>query len=572
MSWQALQLNAPQGLLDAGQTIAQGIDAVKSALEAIEAEIRIAQTFANTQESPAVEATNTAIRASVAAVTALVEALLDSAGIYVLLVPLPKKGLVRMLMGSDAVPGGNPTNAPIADMLRHLPAAIANNLRNSPSFTQLFNGTNLFTGGNAYFVKTVAESFSDPGDINRPQFDRNSYWAYAMLLGGASDITSALSVASFIDRLLSPVQHANQTRADHSITNVVPRSVVIRPSARGYQPVISWEPIPASAVLANFDNAQVVPTEFAVIRSTDFRAKTATKVSELFSSNVLTAGMMGQFGAQVIAVRPFDGLLNQYVDTDELDADKTYFYHVAFKTELRTNPFNTSARYPYELLSTAVEFRRPRNARQLTSTTMSRPPDWMRTPSVPALWPALDRYMDLVLEALNSLKTMSQSATDRNDAYLAMLNGQIASLNSRVSEIELYLNQMRAIFSSPEAGLYATMRTGQGGIFSLLSDMITTLDDTSDSNRPPFDNGDEYVTGAVILAVGPDPAPVQAAFALFSAIFGPADESEALVGINAVQQNAVQAVTDAAEAISSQAFGPDMQALPAGSRDDACPE
>jgi len=592
MAWKSLDLTLPPAVDTLASAVGNGLDAVKGALTLVRTQARATQTLVQTEEGVRVQLANAAVQASVSAISGFVNQLLDSAGVYVLVVPLPKKGLVSFASrpNNPDEPGSNFVQIPEQNILNGLPASSANQLRQSPSFSQIFNPRDLFLGGNAYFVKTLAESLYDAGDRNRPKFSPQSYWAYSLLVAGATDVTSLLSSATFFDRLFGRARSANGVSASRGVSDFVPRNIRVGPSGRGHFPVLEWERVPQSVALLSYDGARVVPTEYAVIRSTDFRAKTAASVLDLFSSTDLREGQTGRFGAKVLKVARYDGIVNRYIDTEEFTASSV-FYHVAFKSRTeapagagasvpappRSNaagePRTDSAarvENPYNLLSSCAEWRRPTSNAQLTDSRLSAAPDWARTSSVAAIFPGLERLLDLAVENLQTLSGASRNINETNNAYLNMLSREVDRLTRQIAEINGYLSQLQAIFSTPNADVFTTTRHGQGGVGSFLSDVILTMDDTRDPNRPNFDTGDEYVTGVVLLCVGPDPAPIAAAFDMLEGLFGSSADNEALAGLESIQTSLTEVEAALAAAAPSVAFDESMQPRPPGEPDASC--
>jgi hypothetical protein len=593
MPWKSLNLTLPPAVQTITQTIGTGLDIVKNALSLVQTQARATQALIQTEEGNRVRLVNAAIQTAITTITTFINELLDSAGIYVLVVPLPKKGLVTLTdnLNNKDEPGSNYVQIPQQNILNSLPIDIATRIRKNPSFTQIFNSNNLFLGGNAYFVKTVAESLYDPGDRNRPKFDAASYWTYALLIAGATDVTSLLSAATFFDRLFSITRNANHVSASRGVSDFVPRGLRVGPSGRSYYPVLEWEHIPQSITLLSYDGARVVPTEYAIIRSTDFRAKTTTRVHDLFNDVNLREGQTGRFGARVLKVAPYDGVINRYIDTSEQIAGQSYFYHVAFKSRTEApvtaeniasipqrNQPNSSPRpptiitvnNPYNMLSSCAEWRRPTSRTKLTDSRMSIAPDWERSPSIATLFPGLEHLLDLALENLASFKQASSNLNERNNAYLDLLGREVDRLSAKIAEINGYLSQLQAIFATPDAGIFTTIRQGKGNASAFLSDMILAIDDTSDPNRPSFDTGDEYVTGVVLLCVGPDPAPIAAAFSMLEGLFGPPSSNDTLAGINSIQTALIQAEAAIAAQLDPIAFGVDMTPRPHGEPDASC--
>ena len=599
--WVELAPSVPSEITSVASAVGGGLGTVRATLEALRLLIQNTARDVASSETDLVSRINSAVRAVIDAVNSAITNLLDSAGIYFLLVPIPKKGLARLV--SDAVDSGwsdgaqsrsssgsNYINFPASSVLAQATASERERLRSSRTFEQLFSPSDLLNGGNTYFVKTVAESLFDPNDVNKPKFESGSYWAYGIFVAGASDAASILQSASFFERVLNGSSNANDIGASRGLTSLVPKGVSVSAGLRG-APVIEWELVPASRVLSSYDNSRVVATKYAVIRSTHASARTAERVSDLFTTRKLTAGLTGSYGAKVLTVQNYDGIITRFVDDSELDPDKTYYYHVAFATKVipalpdtfgdpsTSNvtrvPSQDTYDFGFDLLSGGQTYRKPTRRAQYGGSALGTAPDWRRTPSAASVVPSLDRYLGLIQEYLRSLQSMSTNSTSQNQSLVDALTRQIDRMAALSAEFERRLSMLTSTFEAPIAGSYVTFRSGAGATSAFLSDLIQAFEDTNDDNRPPFDNGDEFTTGAIVLSVGPDPAPIQAAFSLLSSIFTPGNTKDpALRGIEEVngmldelEAELTNALTEPTPSIT---FNQDMTPREPGRGDASC--
>jgi hypothetical protein len=301
--------------------------------------------------------------------------------------------------------------------------------------------------------------------------------------------------------------------------------------------VLEWNPLPMVQVLLSYDRSRVVPIEFAVIRSTDFRAATALDVTELFGTSQLTQGLSGRFGARVIAVRPHDAVTSRYVDEEEVPAGQTRYYHVAFKARVEpaTGTRQQAINQPYGPLSRCVTITRPLRPSGLAA--ISNPPDWVRTSSIATIIPPMASLMDVVQEQLRTLSSRTDAASATVTQALQVIDREIERLAQRIADATVFVRQLSTIFDagSEAAGIHATVGQGQGSTSQFLFEVIQRLSDAADPERPAFDSGDEFVLGAVILAVSPDPAAIARAVAAFELFFGGAPQDNAIrAGIDAV--------------------------------------
>lgn len=598
MTWVKFQPTLPPEVLTIAQSLSAGLNTVKEGLSIVQTTAQTTQALIGSADSLRVNTVNAAIQAAVSAVQLLLNSFLDSAGMHVLLVPLPKKGLVTVIARPDTPDeaGSNYVQFPESAILQSVSTALASVIRNSPSYSSIFTSTGTSLGGNSYLVKTITESLFDTGDRNRPKFEDGSFWAYTFAVAGATDVTSMLSGATFLDQLFQRPVGTNALNTTRSIVDLVPRNIRVNPSGRGTMPVIEWDHVPPSVNLQSYDGSTVVATQYAVIRSTEFEARTATEVLDLFPTVNLTEGLTGGYGAKVLAVANYDGTLRRFIDTSELQADQSYYYHVAFKTRVDSlsaaadsgddrprNPagveYTPTLERPFHLLSSCVEWRKPSNARTLTNGTLSRAPDWYRTPSLPSIIPGVDGFVDLVTEELNSLTQVSSGVASRSQQYIEMLSNQVTQIQAKVDAIQGFISRLQAIYSNVGGGVYATIRSGKGGLGSFLGDVISSIDDVQDENRPPFDVGDEYVVAAIVLMVGPDASRIQRGYELMSALFGSPAPNAALAGIESVPTalaEVEQALIDeirgggTSSPTNSVAFTTGMVPRPVGEPDASC--
>lgn len=436
----------------------------------------------------------------------------------------------------------------------------------------------VFTGGNAYFIRTVGEAIFDDADASRPRFAQETYWAYAVIVAGAVDLAGVLPVARFLDRI---VENRSMLGATRGISDFVPQNVRARVSERGRNVVVEWDPIPASRLLASFGHSTVVPIAYAVIRSTDYRVATVTSVSQLFGTGTLTAGMRGLYGAEVVSVRPYDGVTSRYLDDTALPADKDHFYLVAFRSRIR--PEGAEGARTLGLSSTdahdELEFDKVatspavRVRSRSRPSTAGRPPDWFRTPSIASIVPGVDRVVDLGLGRLRNLARSAATVSEINDTFAEAIDREVDRYATVGEELVAAVTQVTNLTLSTRAlaGAGVKVGYGQGDASTFFSQIVEALSDLSDPNRPAFDAGDEYVTGAVIVASAPDPIALAAKFSFLKAMFSPGAVDDRAEGENSV--GPVPAVAgQAAEPTNapSRTFNEAMTEQPAGTADAAC--
>lgn len=614
MTWVSVSPQAPEGLTQAAQAVAESLGVLQTALQLVKTQVQAAEALAISTESAAVTAANAAIQSLIAAINSALNAVLDDAGLFLLPIPLPKRGVARLSPygGTEGPPGyGNGNEAgtnlieyPVNNILDRATPAERSLFESSELLQQIVAPIDMIAGGNAHVLKVISEALYDQGDANRPRFGTTDTFAYALFMAGSSNISDLLAVAAYFDRIIGGRNNANHVGSSRGLGAVVPQGVRVSPSGRNTFAIVEWNLTPASNTLGSFDSSTVAVEQYAVIRSSDLRARGARSVTDLFTTANITQGMTGVYGAKVLKLADYDGVVTRYVDTDTLDPAKTYYYHVAFSTRvdpaiapIPISPELTaqgvhddqarSEKLGFGPLASAVQFRRPVRRDQYTGRGLSHAPDFIRTPSVVSMIPPLNGIVDYVQSYLNSLASRVQNASTRNQQLIDFLDQEIRRYSSLGDQINAKLAQVQSFFEVPDfaVGIYATLRTGSGTATSFIADVASALSGDSGggsagTSAPPFVNGDEFTTGVLMLAVGPNPAPVLAAYELLKSLFtSSANDDPALAGIRsintqlaAVETDLVNRITGGTNAVAnpSVTFNTNMTPRAVGSGDATC--
>lgn len=510
--------------------------------------------------SPGRAAADAVLQIAVRSLRETVTGLLDDGGVYVLVVPIPKKGLFAVPPSkTPGEAGSESTNFPLSMLLQDLQTAVPTvgtgfrtpqidapapgaSLRSSKLFQQAFDPDAVFSGGNAYFFKTVAESLFDPEDDGRPRFTRESYWTYGALVAGSTDIASILSAATFFGRLFGRSgKDATGLDATRGRAGAIAQHLHAEPTERSLGVVLTWDVVPEQVLLDEEDGTVLRAVEWAVLRSTHFRARFAQHVADIFPSRNLSEGASGSYGARVVGQGLYDGNRTRFRD-DSAEIGVEYVYHVAFRW--RAERKDASGRVvftqlPWDALSghTAIKLD-PASSRSLSR---GRPPNWWRTPSVARLFPPVERVLDLVLTEVAAFEHDLEGAAGQVQAYLAMLDREVAKILQKGDQFTKYLDLLNGTLLAPTAGISARFAYGQGAASSFLQDLGTSLANNNDPDRPAFDNGDEYVTGIILLAAGPDPTKITKVYDLLRALFGESNETDpVLEGLQSVATRAAE--------------------------------
>lgn len=556
MTWSTVLPNLPSEVLSAAQALTSAASVAREGLQAARVVMQAQTALVNESVGGALSTAQSLLDGAVGALEDAVQSLLGDAGLYVLMVPLPKKGLAYYLPQSLTLPAQAPTGA--------LNARVGREVSQLPSWRRAFDSSELFTGGNAHFLKTVANSITDPGDGCRPQFSRTAYWGYVAVVAGASDISAAMSIAAYVDRLFRREGGSEQLAAGSSDMSLIATGLRARASTQGELVIVEWNPLASRPI---GDDWVCAPWKYALIRSESPEAMTARRVLDLFSTVELSEGMAGRFGSKVLKLSTYNGMVNRYVDESEVITNQTYYYHLAVRSRAES-PQGERKEWPFDLLSSAVRYRR--TSRTAPPGRRGTPPDWYRTPSVLSLIPPLGRLSDQLLEAVGSMRSSSTQALSYGRAALDALDRTIARLGRILSDLEQVLGQLNAIYATPSANVHVLIQQGQGDAMSVVKDLATQMDTLDDPNRPAFDTGDEYVCGMLAIATAPSEAALVPLMTMLQGLFNGSALDPVLAGIESVQGALGVVRTTLTETTPSRTFNEDLTPRPAGQGDFTC--
>jgi hypothetical protein len=449
--------------------------------------------------------------------------LLNDSGVYVLFVPVRRKIVVSPLIQEAIALTGVTPPEPSADLdLLVLQARLA---ANNAVVGQFFR--NPADGGNAGFYRTVVESILDQGDPNRPLFDQANYVAGIHVLAGASDYVDLLSFITALDSLMLPPGPANNTLSTPGLP--VPQDLKatgVRLADGTLGARLTWASQVPVVTVPSLDTACLI-TQIAIIRSTNPSVMSSATPEALFGTKVLSKGLTapGDADTQVIDILdygvPFPP--TTYDDNTGLTDAKTYYYFASFRFKMGTlDQIASAATYPdqgfYHLSNVAIATATTRTPRSGKGV----PPDWVRTPSVIDLIPAAGVLLDLLVATLNQFRAGVYGNSDALKKYVTFLQAEIERLKSLVQSLTGIVQRLSSLTSqTPRAGLYGRVFAGKGGTDYMLADLGASLAPTnSDTARPPFDRGDEFVSGVVVMVGGPTEDGVLAVKAMLETLFG----------------------------------------------------
>jgi hypothetical protein len=123
---------------------------------------------------------------------------------------------------------------------------------------------------------------------------------------------------------------------------------------------------------------------------------------------------------------------------------------------------------------------------------------------------------------LKQFKSGTTGQADNFKTYVKFLQGEIDRFADILGIFAGLISKLTALTTQTSTvGIYGRSYAGKGGVDFMLADLGASLSPSNDDpNRPPFDKGDEFVTGATILIGGPSEAGVVAVAAMINALFG----------------------------------------------------
>jgi hypothetical protein len=121
-------------------------------------------------------------------------------------------------------------------------------------------------------------------------------------------------------------------------------------------------------------------------------------------------------------------------------------------------------------------------------------------PNPLALIPDIEEVVTSINVFLDSLEKRADTASSKFRAYIDAINTEIERYARIVQRTISLINRIVKLLTFPDVYVGAYTFAGKGGNNFFVSQLGSSLQDTSDPNRPPFDRGDEVITGFVLYA------------------------------------------------------------------------
>lgn len=486
-SWNLKDSPGVQTLDTVGSAVAPIVDTMASLLEIVKVITEL--TTALLLDVP--DLPSEALKAAIETVRAILKDLAGDAGCYFLPIPVHLKNVVpEGAIIFDPSPGV----APDADGSVFLPPVSGGG------------------GGNYGFLADLTASLNDTNDILRPQFDEDAHIAGLLVVAGADSFLDILPLIEKLKRLFAGKKKSGAGEGIGSTDGAtIPKTKNLRaeivPSAVGqlqklnnrlegggsthpYAVKLSWELPDRIKVVSIPPNRYT----FTVKKIHVFRSETPISVY---------ANPTGLAEQHKLKDFEFDGLTGEFYD-DTIELNKTYYYAVGFENEARWDRLegdayvekNTVTYAPGADAVTSIQV--PNEINMLPRHGV--PPDWLLLPNPLALIPDLVRVVNTVNAFLDTLESRLGTASEKYEAFIKALTKEIARYAKLAEDIVETIQNIVDLVSFPDVYIGAYPFAGKGGNGKLVNIVGTALTDLSDPDRPPFDRGDEVLTGFVLYA------------------------------------------------------------------------
>ena len=535
--WRKLEIPTPN-LEPILQKIKFFVEKLRAVIELITGLVEMILTFLAAIADPIA----TLIREILDQIRQLLEKYLEDAGLYALHVPFAK----RMMYSS----GGTSTDltgnfswsfkSPVVGASEKTSMSFFNNKGglNDPKLSEeerrMRVQMNEGRGGNAGFIRTVASSLYDSRDHCRPQFmSQDDYIAAGVLVMGSDfDPFGFISSLWKFKGLFGDLFNMSDGMPDLPRPKNLRAETILGPGWKNrphgykgdFQALLTWDSMDFPIhTIPDLGGVIVVPTRTAVIAlKNDMGKVPSTNVAQLFGTQDITNGMSSG-GAVVIDERRFIPGETMFVtSTLETTKDDVWHFYIAWflKGFNRTEDFAKAKGNDlgYWYLSNAAR------VTPMQTASAGTPPDWVRTPSVADVFPTLAFVIRRLTALIEYFASYIPTAIEHFQKYIEFMRSEIQRyerlVNLIIDEV-LYLLKLLDVKSI--GGLYAHSFVGKGGNEYFISELIRSMS-KGYPNAPPFFNGNEFVTGVVLLAGGAK-ANVESAGPLFELLFGDGSDS-----------------------------------------------
>lgn len=527
VSWNLKDSVAIKSLGSIESSLAPVTSALEGILEFVKAIAEIAAKFDLDVSDPS----TAALRALIDAVRAVLEDLTEDAGCYFLPIPLRLKNVIpEDTLIFDPTPGG-PEAADLSNI-----------------FLPPVGGS--ITAGNYGFMKDVMDSLADRNDILRPQFDEDAHVAALVIVAGASSYLDMLPLVAKLKRLFAGKKRkssAGEGMASPDYPKLRGLKATIVPSAVGalekrnnrlfgdgsathpYAVKLEWDLPERIIVEPNGDNRYT----FTIKKVGVFRSE--TRITQTTNPTTLASDY-------ALKDFEFDGLTNEFYD-DTIELNRTYYYAAGYEIEAKWDRKNVNDEFVLqgtttydastEVQVTSIDIPQEINVLPRSGT----PPDWTLLATPLSIIPDLMDVVDSVNLFLDSLEKRLETQGEKSENYIQTLSNEIRRYGQVALNVISTIQDIIDLVTFPDVYIGVTTLAGKGGNQFFVNALGRALTDGSDASRPPFDQGDEAVTGFILYAGSATLGKLQAFTDLIQTLTGVTEDSIA------------QAYKDAADSI-----------------------
>lgn len=486
-NWNLKDAPAIQTLDTVGSAVAPIIDTMASLLEIVKSVVELVSKLV--LDVPDLE--TAAIKAAIETVRAILKDLVGDAGCYFLPIPVHLK---NVLPEGTLVFDPSPGVAEGADGAVMLPPVGGGG------------------GGNYGFLYDLIRSLNDENDVLRPQFDEDAHIAGLVVVAGADSFLDILPLIEKLKRLFAgkkkggagegiggtdgaTIPKAKSLRAE-IVPSVVGQLQKLNNRLEGggathpYAVKLSWD-LPERITVIS-----APPNKYTFTIQSIYVYRSEIPISVYANpTNLAERYKIKEF--------EFDGLTNTFYD-DTIELNKNYYYAVGFKNSARWDRLEGGSYVEknsavYEPGADAViNVPIPNEINLMPRSGV--PPDWLLFPNPLALIPDLVEVVNSVNVFLDTLEARLDTASDKYEKFIAALTKEINRYIKLAEDVIETIQNIVDLLSFPDVYIGAYPFSGKGGNGKLVNIIGTALTDTNDPDRPPFDRGDEVLTGFVLYA------------------------------------------------------------------------
>jgi len=367
------------------------------------------------------------------------------------------------------------------------------------------------TGGNYGFLKDVVESLEDKDDLLRPILDEDAHVAGVVVLTGSDLYLKLIPVIKKLYQLFLSTfrSSAGEGLANLDYPHVTGLTAELVPAAVGrlrkvFNRLEGTGDSPPYGVRLSWD----LPDRFKV--TTDGTTRTSLKIARVHifrSETPIYKSFVSTYGLELKSFE-FDGSTSVFYD-DTIELGKTYYYAVGYAIDGKSEQFGASDT-SRNIWVTVFEESFVATLDAITVIAISdkpniyprsgTPPDWTMLPGPLSIIPGITGIIDEAYAWLDVMESRIDGKREKFKKYVEELGKQVDRGTSLYQEWKSALRELSELLSLNAPYLGAFTFSGKGGNDFFISELARSLHNTSDPNRPPFDNGTEVVTGFVLYA------------------------------------------------------------------------